>query len=90
MAAGAPPPAAASPSGGAAAPPGRSPPARPWAEVRDLPGHSGIHHSSTQMTERYAHLAPERVRAAVEVLTRGDESGWERKGSQEVTATHRK
>jgi len=36
-------------------------------EVRDLLGHSTI-----RMTERYAHLAPERVRAAVEVL---DEEG---------------
>ena len=35
----------------------------PLTEVRDLLGHSTI-----RMTERYAHLAPERVRAAVEVL----------------------
>jgi site-specific recombinase XerD len=32
----------------------------PLAEVRDLLGHASI-----VMTERYAHLAPERVRAAV-------------------------
>lgn len=36
-------------------------------EVRDLFGHSTI-----KMTERYAHLAPENVRAAVRTL----ESGW--------------
>ena len=35
----------------------------PLAEVRDLLGHASI-----VMTERYAHLAPERVRAAVSVL----------------------
>lgn len=35
----------------------------PLTEVRDLLGHSTI-----QMTERYAHLAPENVRAAVAVL----------------------
>jgi integrase len=35
----------------------------PLPEVRDLLGHSTI-----QMTERYAHLAPENVRAAVNVL----------------------
>jgi integrase len=35
----------------------------PLTEVRDLLGHSTI-----RMTERYAHLAPERVRAAVEIL----------------------
>jgi len=35
----------------------------PLIEVRDLLGHSSI-----EMTERYAHLAPENVRAAVEVL----------------------
>lgn len=35
----------------------------PLSEVRDLLGHSSI-----VMTERYAHLAPERVRSAVAVL----------------------
>jgi hypothetical protein len=35
----------------------------PLPEVRDLLGHSAV-----AMTERYAHLAPERVRAAVAVL----------------------
>ena len=40
----------------------------PLPEVRDLLGHSTI-----AMTERYAHLAPERVRAAVEVLDLAEE-----------------
>ncbi len=40
----------------------------PLPEVRDLLGHSTI-----QMTERYAHLAPENVRATVGVLD-GSES----------------
>ena len=35
----------------------------PLTEVRDLLGHSTV-----KMTERYAHLAPENVRAAVEQL----------------------
>jgi integrase len=41
----------------------------PLSEVRDLLGHSTI-----TMTERYAHLAPERVRCAVAVLDEGRES----------------
>jgi hypothetical protein len=40
----------------------------PLTEVRDLLGHSSI-----KMTERYAHLAPENVRAAVTLLE-GNES----------------
>jgi integrase len=40
----------------------------PLTEVRDLLGHSTIN-----MTERYAHLAPENVRAAVKLLE-GDRS----------------
>jgi len=35
----------------------------PLAEVRDLLGHRSV-----EMTERYAHLAPENVRAAVELI----------------------
>ena len=41
----------------------------PLTEVRDLLGHSTI-----TMTERYAHLAPENVRAAVELLEKGKKS----------------
>ncbi|MEW6037759.1 MAG: tyrosine-type recombinase/integrase [Pseudomonadota bacterium] len=36
------------------------------AEVRDLLGHSTV-----KMTEKYAHLAPENIRAAVAVLDEG-------------------
>lgn len=43
----------------------------PLTEVRDLLGHSTV-----RMTERYAHLAPENVRAAVAVLDRN----WSRSG----------
>ncbi len=35
----------------------------PWPEVRDLLGHASI-----TMTEKYAHLAPVRVRAAVTLI----------------------
>ncbi len=36
---------------------------RPLLEVKDLPGHSSI-----KQTERYAHLAPENLRAAMEAI----------------------
>jgi len=36
---------------------------RPLIGVRDILGHSTV-----KMTERYAHLAPERLRGAVSVL----------------------
>ena len=39
----------------------------PLTEVRDLLGHSSV-----KVTERYAHLAPENVRAAVAVLDAGE------------------
>ncbi len=41
----------------------------PMPEIRDLLGHSTV-----AMTEKYAHLAPENVRAAVEVLSVGREA----------------
>jgi integrase len=41
----------------------------PLTDVRDLLGHSTV-----RMTERYAHLAPERVRSAVAVLDEVAES----------------
>jgi hypothetical protein len=47
---------------------------RPLTEVRDLLGHTTV-----KMTERYAHLAPENVRAAVTLL----EGGWSRSGHAE-------
>ena len=53
----------------------------PLTEVRDLLGHTTV-----KMTERYAHLAPENVRAAVTLL----EGGWSRFGhaeEKEVTGT---
>jgi len=40
------------------------------AEVRDLLGHASI-----TMTERYAHLSPENVRAAVAILDDASRSG---------------
>jgi integrase len=38
----------------------------PLAEVRDLLGHASV-----TMTEKYAHLAPDRVRAVVSLLETG-------------------
>ncbi len=48
------------------------------AEVRDLLGHASI-----TMTERYAHLAPENVRAAVAVLDSVSRSGHATLADQE-------
>ncbi|MCC8991195.1 MAG: tyrosine-type recombinase/integrase [Streptococcus sp.] len=42
----------------------------PLTEARDLLGHASV-----VMAERYAHLAPENVRAAVAVLERASRSG---------------
>lgn len=42
----------------------------PLAEIRDLLGYASI-----GMTERYAHLAPENVRAAVAVLEKASRFG---------------
>ena len=50
----------------------------PLAEVRDLLGHASI-----TMTERYAHLAPENIRAAVAVLDRASRSGHAAKNQEE-------
>lgn len=46
----------------------------PLSEVRDLLGHASV-----TMTEKYAHLAPENVKAAVAML----EDGWSRSGHDE-------
>ncbi|MGH8614873.1 MAG: hypothetical protein ACREYF_23305, partial [Gammaproteobacteria bacterium] len=55
----------------------------PLTEVRDLLGHSTV-----KMTERYAHLAPENIRAAVAVLdTRWSRSGHAR--HSQSLETHR-
>ncbi|MGH8510150.1 MAG: site-specific integrase, partial [Gammaproteobacteria bacterium] len=55
----------------------------PLTEVRDLLGHSTV-----KMTERYAHLAPENIRAAVAVLdTRWSRSGHARHSQR--LETHR-
>jgi len=45
----------------------------PLTEVRDLLGYSTV-----KMTERYAHLAPENVRAAVARLDDYDVTNWSR------------
>jgi integrase len=50
----------------------------PLTEVRDLLGHSSV-----KMTERYAHLAPENVRAAVALLD-GNESHFSHTEEREV------
>ncbi len=42
----------------------------PLSEVRDLLGHSSV-----TMTEKYAHLAPENVRAAVRLLENASHFG---------------
>ena len=49
----------------------------PLPEVRDLLGHASI-----TMTERYAHLAPHRVRSAVAVL--GDASQFSHADSNKI------
>lgn len=49
----------------------------PLQAVRDLLGHSTI-----KVTERYAHLAPENVRAAVEVLAPRSHSGHTSEGGE--------
>lgn len=49
------------------------------ATVRDLLGHTSI-----TMTERYAHLAPENIRAAVAVLESASRSGHASRDEKEV------
>jgi len=57
----------------------------PRTEVRDLLGHSTV-----KMTERYAHLAPENIRAAVAVLdTRWSRSGHARGSQDQETRRNR-
>lgn len=51
----------------------------PLIEVRDVLGHSSI-----EMTERYAHLAPGKLKAAVGVLDRLHSSYTERKTDQGI------
>lgn len=52
----------------------------PLAEVRDLLGHSTV-----KMTERYAHLAPENVRAAVTRLDAVSRFGHGQESSDDHT-----
>jgi len=60
----------------------------PLAQIRDLLGHSTI-----KVTERYAHLAPENTRGAVEVLDHESRSDHvrgrkDRDGSVPITLTY--
>lgn len=55
----------------------------PLTEVRDLLGHSTI-----RITERYAHLAPENVRAAVAKLERNPSEGTPPTGGGESRSGH--
>ena len=55
----------------------------PLTEVRDLLGHSSI-----TMTERYAHLAPGNVRAAVALLEREKEEPKSPSGGHESRSSH--
>jgi hypothetical protein len=59
-------------------------PGGPIIEVRDLPGHRRL-----KMTERYAHLAPETVRAAVTLLE-GHESRLSHVGDESRDERERK